>query len=385
LKRICTLRLVTSPCFRPSFVLLRTLEHPPWSSHHRDPAGFAAPFSSKPRKPRRLQSGTHFCVYKTADSTHSLTAAARRELSEQVGTHTLKTASRLLMQVYLDPQVGASGASLNPPANENGLRGTRSPTASVAENEADVQVFRGAARKPKSTPRGQRMRGFEPQLESVRSSSQSSGSEENGSRGLGGVSFNQDVMLDDALRVLARYWDRIDGSKALRLLPMNVDLQRLIPFLGPLLRRISEGKRNAAVVKSLRRSENLQVGCWPSLPSLFFLAYFLVNSDSGWRSVLFFGVGGMWNVRLYERILQRQRLAHRIELDSFLCFPIQNHMNLGLGGSPCHLSPADWGIEAVCMLLMTQCLGSKLLGVHEPIMLPPRGKEHSDEAKTNVT
>lgn len=65
-------------------------------------------------------------------------------------------------------------------------------------------------------------------------------------------------MLDDALRLLVRFWDRIDGAKAVRLLPGTVEIGRLIPFLGPLLRRISEGKRNAAVVKSLRRSENLQ-------------------------------------------------------------------------------------------------------------------------------
>lgn len=200
-------------------------------------------------------------------------------------------ASRFLMQVYLDPQVGASGAGLPLPANENGPRGTRSPTASASENEANVQVFRGAARRPKSTPRGQRAR----QLESVRSSSQSSGSEESGSRGLGGVSFNQEVMLDDALRLLARFWDRVDGAKAVRLLPTDVDLQRLIPFLGPLLRRISEGKRNAAVVKSLRRSENLQVGCRSFSRFLFFFFYVLDNSEGGWRTVLDFQVRVIWS------------------------------------------------------------------------------------------
>ena len=38
-----------------------------------------------------------------------------------------------------------------------------------------------------------------------------------------------------------------------------MNLQNLLPFLGPLLRKSSEAYRNLSVIKSLRQSENLQV------------------------------------------------------------------------------------------------------------------------------
>ncbi|CAI0419981.1 unnamed protein product [Linum tenue] len=67
------------------------------------------------------------------------------------------------------------------------------------------------------------------------------------------------IMLDEVLDLLSKRWDRINGAQALRLLPRQTNLQNLMPFLGPLLRKSSEANRNLSVIKSLRQSENLQV------------------------------------------------------------------------------------------------------------------------------
>ncbi|KAI5418335.1 vacuolar sorting protein 39 isoform X1 [Lathyrus oleraceus] len=67
------------------------------------------------------------------------------------------------------------------------------------------------------------------------------------------------IMLDEALDLLSRRWDRINGAQALKLLPKETKLQNLLPFLGPLVRKSSEMYRNCSVVRSLRQSENLQV------------------------------------------------------------------------------------------------------------------------------
>ncbi|KAH6812688.1 Vacuolar sorting protein 39 [Perilla frutescens var. frutescens] len=66
------------------------------------------------------------------------------------------------------------------------------------------------------------------------------------------------IMLDKALDLLGRRWDRINGAQAIRLLPRETKLKNLLPFLGPLLRKSSEGHRNFSVIKSLRESENLK-------------------------------------------------------------------------------------------------------------------------------
>lgn len=67
------------------------------------------------------------------------------------------------------------------------------------------------------------------------------------------------MMLNEALNLLSRRWDRINGAQALRLLPSDTKLQQLLPFLEPLLKKSSEARRNLSVIKSLRHSENLQV------------------------------------------------------------------------------------------------------------------------------
>ncbi|OVA05137.1 Clathrin [Macleaya cordata] len=67
------------------------------------------------------------------------------------------------------------------------------------------------------------------------------------------------IMLDEALDLLGRRWDKINGAQALKLLPRETKLQNLLSFLEPLVKKSSEGRRNFSVIKSLRYSENLQV------------------------------------------------------------------------------------------------------------------------------
>lgn len=67
------------------------------------------------------------------------------------------------------------------------------------------------------------------------------------------------IMLDKVLDLLGQRWDRINGAQAIRLLPRETKFKNLLPFLGPLIRKSSEGYRNFSVIKRLMESENLQV------------------------------------------------------------------------------------------------------------------------------
>eukprot|EP00959_Pyramimonas_sp_CCMP1952_P302202 6323209-Pyramimonas_sp.AAC.1 len=67
-------------------------------------------------------------------------------------------------------------------------------------------------------------------------------------------------MAREALGLLAKRPERVDGEAALRLLPGETPLAQALPFLLGKLRGNSEARRNTTVVKSLRRYENLQVG-----------------------------------------------------------------------------------------------------------------------------
>ncbi|KAJ8471160.1 hypothetical protein OPV22_025503 [Ensete ventricosum] len=67
------------------------------------------------------------------------------------------------------------------------------------------------------------------------------------------------IMLNQALDLLSQRWDRINGAQALRILPRDIKLQDLLPFLKPLLRKSTEGRRNYSVIKGLTSNENLQV------------------------------------------------------------------------------------------------------------------------------
>ncbi|KAL8231097.1 hypothetical protein R6Q57_000875 [Mikania cordata] len=70
---------------------------------------------------------------------------------------------------------------------------------------------------------------------------------------------NSMIMPDEVLDILRQRWDRIHGPKALRLMPKETKLQKVYPFLGPLMRKTSESYRNFSVIKSLRQYESLQV------------------------------------------------------------------------------------------------------------------------------
>ncbi|KAK1319375.1 hypothetical protein QJS10_CPB04g01941 [Acorus calamus] len=67
------------------------------------------------------------------------------------------------------------------------------------------------------------------------------------------------IMLNEALDLLSKRWDRINGAQALRLLPRDTKLLNVHPFLAPLLKKSSEGRHNYSIIKGLRQSENLQV------------------------------------------------------------------------------------------------------------------------------
>ncbi|KAK9066891.1 hypothetical protein SSX86_014215 [Deinandra increscens subsp. villosa] len=73
------------------------------------------------------------------------------------------------------------------------------------------------------------------------------------------IEENSMIMPDEVLDVLQQRWERIHGPKALRLMPKETKLQKLYPFLGPLMRKTSESYRNFSVIKSLRQYESLKV------------------------------------------------------------------------------------------------------------------------------
>ncbi|XP_078171636.1 vacuolar sorting protein 39 isoform X1 [Carex rostrata] len=67
------------------------------------------------------------------------------------------------------------------------------------------------------------------------------------------------IMLNEAMDLLSKRWDRINGAQALKLLPRDTKLQNLLTFLEPLLKNSSEHLRNYLVIKNLNSRENLQV------------------------------------------------------------------------------------------------------------------------------
>lgn len=67
------------------------------------------------------------------------------------------------------------------------------------------------------------------------------------------------IMMNEALDLLNKRWERMNGAQALKLLPKETKIQDVLSFLEPLLKKSSECRRNYAVVKNLRISENLQV------------------------------------------------------------------------------------------------------------------------------
>jgi hypothetical protein len=151
-----------------------------------------------------------------------------------------------LLEVYLKPKAAIqefdrSIASLAPIKNTINQRTTTAPRTKGARKIAQIED--GAYYGGPST-----------------NSSPENGPSESESEPLEQQSVSdQGIMLEEALGLLSQRWDRLDGAQALRMLPSDTTLQKLITFLEPLLCKSSEAKRNGAVIKNLRRNESLQV------------------------------------------------------------------------------------------------------------------------------
>ncbi|KAJ3672865.1 hypothetical protein LUZ60_006239 [Juncus effusus] len=74
-----------------------------------------------------------------------------------------------------------------------------------------------------------------------------------------GQNGNYEIMLSEAMDLLSKKWDRINGAQALKILPKDTKLQNLLSFMEPLLKNSSEHRRNYLVIKNLNMRENLQV------------------------------------------------------------------------------------------------------------------------------
>ncbi|XP_024386372.1 vacuolar sorting protein 39 [Physcomitrium patens] len=153
----------------------------------------------------------------------------------------------ILLEVYLKPKAAIqefdrSIASLAPVRNTINQRTTAAPRAKgikkIAQIEDDV-YFGGPSTD--STP------------ENGRSESESEPLEHQS------TIADEGIMLEEALTLLSKRWERMDCAQALRMLPSDTTLQKLITFLEPLLCKSSEAHRNGSVIKNLRRSESLQV------------------------------------------------------------------------------------------------------------------------------
>jgi hypothetical protein len=67
------------------------------------------------------------------------------------------------------------------------------------------------------------------------------------------------AMIQPALHLLNRYYTRINAAKALDLLPPEIALEQLLPFLEAVIRDNTKNRRNNQVVKNLLKTESLQV------------------------------------------------------------------------------------------------------------------------------
>ena len=70
---------------------------------------------------------------------------------------------------------------------------------------------------------------------------------------------NKKPMLDAALQLLNKHFDKINAAKALNLLPSDIPIYEMFEYFEAVLRHLSEKKRNNQVISQLLRSENLQV------------------------------------------------------------------------------------------------------------------------------
>lgn len=66
-------------------------------------------------------------------------------------------------------------------------------------------------------------------------------------------------MIEPALGILRRHSEKVDPSSAMELLPVNIPISELLPFLQTVLSGNRQTGRNNQVVRQLRRAENLQI------------------------------------------------------------------------------------------------------------------------------
>jgi len=70
---------------------------------------------------------------------------------------------------------------------------------------------------------------------------------------------SQAPMIQPAMNLLNKHYQRIDTPKALDLLPPSISIKDLYPFFESVLRDITKNRRNNQVIKNLLKSENLQI------------------------------------------------------------------------------------------------------------------------------
>ncbi|KAJ4791315.1 Vam6/Vps39-like protein [Rhynchospora pubera] len=152
-----------------------------------------------------------------------------------------------LLQIYLNPRKTAREAQRKvapvsqmapKPANSK-LRGSR-----LSKKVVEIEFAEEARFSASGTDSGR----SDGDMDELSEDGQSQDQE--GSKG---------IMLNEALDLLSKRWDRINGAQALKLLPRDTRLQNLLSFLEPLLKNSSEHRRNYLVIKNLNSSENLQV------------------------------------------------------------------------------------------------------------------------------
>jgi len=69
----------------------------------------------------------------------------------------------------------------------------------------------------------------------------------------------QKPMIEPAMNLLNRHYQRIDTPKALDLLPADIPISQLYPFFEAVLRDVTKNRRNNQVVKNLLKAEHLQI------------------------------------------------------------------------------------------------------------------------------
>ncbi|CAN6469973.1 unnamed protein product [Victoria cruziana] len=162
----------------------------------------------------------------------------------QTGSAVFSNIYLILLQIYLNPEKSTK---------ESEQRMLSLSSSQVSGNQKGNAVIRGkGARGMKKIA----------EIEGADDLRWNASGTDSGKSDVDGDEINKEVgfiMTDEAIDLLSRKWNRINGAQALRLLPKYTKLQNLLPFLEPLLRKSSEGRRNYSVVSSLRQSENLQV------------------------------------------------------------------------------------------------------------------------------